>query len=236
MHYIKIIIFIIISCSITHAQNNFENFGESAFALNHSVSQKYKVNFALRSRYYLFKQGSILYKQRQIDMFHFSTLKLNYHHDLSLGAYYGSRGIFDEGSNELRFTEQFNYKHQKLSFRYGHRFRAEQRILETRTVFRQRYRFSIDFPLNGEKLNILKAAEKLEIPALIVHGDKDESVPMAEANEIFEHLDGFGNELEIIEGGIHTFGIRHPVEGVTPEFEIVVDLTEVFFDKNLSSI
>jgi hypothetical protein len=154
MHYIKIIIFIIISCSITHAQNHFENFGESAFALNHSVSQKYKVNFALRSRYYLFKQGSILYKQRQIDIFHFSTLKLNYHHDLSLGAYYGSRGIFDEGSNELRFTEQFNYKHQKLSFRYGHRFRAEQRILETRTVFRQRYRFSIDFPLNGEKLNI----------------------------------------------------------------------------------
>jgi len=154
MRYIKIIIFIIISCSITHAQNNFEYFGESAFALNHSVSQKYKVNFALRSRYYLFKQGSILYKQRQIDIFHFSTLKLNYHHDLSLGAYYGSRGVFDEGSNEIRFTQQFNYKHQKLSFRYGHRFRTEQRILDTRTIFRQRYRFSIDFPLNGEKLNI----------------------------------------------------------------------------------
>jgi hypothetical protein len=154
MRYIKIIIFIIISCSITHAQNHFENFGESAFALNHSVSQKYKVNFALRSRYYLFKQGSILYKQRQIDIFHFSTLKLNYHHDLSLGAYYGSRGVFDEGSNEIRFTQQFNYKHQKLSFRYGHRFRTEQRILDTRTIFRHRYRFSIDFPLNGEKLNI----------------------------------------------------------------------------------
>ena len=154
MRYINIIIFIIISCSITHAQNNFEYFGESAFALNHSVSQKYKVNFALRSRYYLFKQGSILYKQRQIDIFHFSTLKLNYHHDLSLGAYYGSRGVFDEGSNEIRFTQQFNYKHQKLSFRYGHRFRTEQRILDTRTIFRQRYRFSIDFPLNGEKLNI----------------------------------------------------------------------------------
>ena len=43
-------------------------------------------------------------------------------------------------------------------------------------------------------------------------------------------------EREIIEGGTHTFGIRHPVEGVTPEFEIVVDLTEIFFDKNLSSI
>jgi hypothetical protein len=156
MHYIKnyTSLLLFISCFIINAQNNFQNFGESAFALNHSVSQKYKVNFALRSRYYLFKKGSILYKQRQIDIFHFSTYKLNYHHDLSLGIYYGSRGFFDEGSNEYRITQQFNYKHQKLSIRYGHRFRAEQRILETRTIFRQRYRFSVDFPLNGEKLNI----------------------------------------------------------------------------------
>ena len=106
----------------------------------------------------------------------------------------------------------------------------------TNQMMRLNKEFIDDIKKNSKKLNILKAAEKLEVPTMIVHGDSDESVPVAEANEIFEHLDGFGNELEIIEGGMHTFGIRHPVEGVTPEFEIVVDLTEVFFDKNLSSI
>jgi len=106
----------------------------------------------------------------------------------------------------------------------------------TNQMMRLNKDFIADIKKNNKKLNILKAAEKLEVPAMIVHGDSDESVPVAEANEIYDHLDGFGNELEIIEGGTHTFGIRHPVEGVTPEFETVVDLTEVFFDKNLSSI
>ena len=106
----------------------------------------------------------------------------------------------------------------------------------TNQMMRLNKEFLEDIKKNGKKLNILKAAEKLEIPALIVHGENDESVPVSEANEIYNSLDGFGNELEIIEGGTHTFGIRHPVEGVTPEFETVVDLTEIFFDKNLSSI
>jgi uncharacterized protein len=106
----------------------------------------------------------------------------------------------------------------------------------TNQMMRLNKEFIEDIKESGKKLNILSAAENLEIPVLIVHGDMDESVPMSEADEIYSKLDGYGNELEIIEGGTHTFGIRHPVEGVTPEFETVVDLTEIFFDKNLSSL
>ena len=96
--------------------------------------------------------------------------------------------------------------------------------------------FLTDIKKNSKKLNVLKAAESMEMPALVVHGESDESVPVSEADEIYGRLQGYGNELEIIEGGTHTFGIRHPLEGVTPEFETVVDLTEIFFDKHLSSI
>jgi len=106
----------------------------------------------------------------------------------------------------------------------------------TNQMMRMNVEFLEDIKKNKEKFNILKSAAKLEIPVLIVHGESDESVPVSEANEIYESLDGYGNELEIIEGGTHTFGIRHPVEGITPEFETVMDLTEVFFDKNLSSM
>jgi dienelactone hydrolase len=104
----------------------------------------------------------------------------------------------------------------------------------TNQMMRINKEFITDIKKNSDKLNILKAAENLEVPALIVHGDNDESVPVSEADEIYSKLQGFGNELEIIEGGTHTFGIRHPVEGVTPEFETVVDLTEIFFDKHLN--
>lgn len=158
MLYIKRLTFLtLFICFISGAQNNFVTLGETAFAINHSVSKNYSVNFATRSRYFLYQNNRILYNQQQIDVFHFSTFKLNFNHDLSFGIYYRNRDMFETGSNELRLTQQFNYKKQKLGVRYGHRFRAEQRIQNNKTIFRQRYRFAIDFPLNGEKLNVGEA-------------------------------------------------------------------------------
>jgi hypothetical protein len=156
MLYINKLIFLLwlFFCLTTNAQDGFAALGESSFAVNHKVSKNYAVNFALRSRYFIFRNSSLEYNQQQIDVFHFSTFKLDINHDLSFGIYYRNRDVFETGSDELRFTQQFNYKKQKLGVRYGHRFRTEQRILDTKTIFRQRYRFAVDFPLNGEKLDI----------------------------------------------------------------------------------
>lgn len=131
--------------------------GETAFSVNHKVSKTYSINFAARSRYFLYRDNTVQYQQQQVDVFHFSTFTLNYNHKLSFGLYYRHRDWFDSGDNETRFTQQFNYTKQKLGVRYGHRFRAEQRILNTKTIYRQRYRFAVDFPLNGEKLDIGEA-------------------------------------------------------------------------------
>jgi hypothetical protein len=128
--------------------------GETAFSVNHNVSKNYSVNFTTRSRYFLYENNKIQYNQQQIDIFHFSTFKLNFSHDLSFGIYYRNRDVFVTGNDELRFTQQFNHKKQKLGVHYAHRFRAEQRFLGVKTIFRQRYHFSVDFPLNGEKLDI----------------------------------------------------------------------------------
>jgi len=156
MRYIKNLIYLLLwfICFSSKAQGHFVALGESSFAVNHKVSKNYTANFATRSRYFLYRNAAIQYHQQQIDIFHFSTFKLDFSHDLSFGIYYRNRDLFEAGSDELRFTQQFNYKKQRLGVRYGHRFRAEQRILDTKTIFRQRYRFAVDFPLNGEKLDI----------------------------------------------------------------------------------
>ncbi|MBC3758206.1 DUF2490 domain-containing protein [Hyunsoonleella sp. SJ7] len=112
------------------------------------------MNFAFRSRYVLYNDDGFQYLQQQVDAYHFSTFKLDYYHKLSFGIYYRNRDWFDTGSDETRLTQQYNYTKQTLGVRYGHRIRAEQRILDTKTIFRQRYRFAVDFPLNGEKLDI----------------------------------------------------------------------------------
>lgn len=88
-----------------------------------------------------------------------------------------------------------------------------------------------DIENNKVQLNIPAAAEKLETPTLIIHGQEDESVPVDEAQIIFDHLGSPSKELMIIEGGTHTFGARHPMESMPEELETVFELTENWFDR-----
>ena len=139
------------------SQDRFSALGETRFAVNKKVSSKYDMNFTLRSRYFLYQDKQLGYNQQQIDVYHFSKLKIDKRHAISLGVYYRTRDPFDSGSDELRFTEQFTFKPQNEGVQLSHRFRAEQRILDTKTIFRQRYRFSINVPLQGDKLDIGEA-------------------------------------------------------------------------------
>ncbi|WP_353779164.1 DUF2490 domain-containing protein [Winogradskyella sp. 3972H.M.0a.05] len=136
-----------------HAQSDFTSFGESEFAVNHKVSQDYKINFKLGTRYYLYRNDEVNAQFRQIDIAHFSTLSLTFNHSVSLGAQYRNRDWFEDSSNELRLTQQFNYTKKRFSKRFGHRIRLEERIFDASTTFRARYRFALDFPLNGERLD-----------------------------------------------------------------------------------
>lgn len=156
MSYIKIALVALMFCVGLNlfAQNNFEGLGETSFAINTNVSSSYKINFAIRSRYYTYKNEAFHIENRQLDFVHFSTLNLDYNHSLSLGIQYRLRESIDGESNELRLTQQFNYTHKNQALRFGHRFRFEQRILNNLTIFRSRYRYALDFPLNGEKLDV----------------------------------------------------------------------------------
>lgn len=139
------------------AQSNFESLNESGFAINHKVSSSYRLNFSLSSRAYIYRDDVFNYEQRQIDLTHFSTLYLSYNESLSLGVRYRNRDLFDDSSNELRFTQQYNFTKSIDPIRFGHRFRLEQRILDQFTIHRMRYRFAADMPLNGLKLDVGEA-------------------------------------------------------------------------------
>ena len=149
------------------AQDNFESLGETSLAINHNVSNTYRINFSARSRYYLYRDSEFYIENRQIDLVHFSTYNLDYNHSLSFGIQYRFREGFDGDSNELRLTQQFNYTKQNLALRFGHRVRLEQRILDDLTIVRSRYRFALDFPLNGEKTDVGEAYLITSMEALL---------------------------------------------------------------------
>ncbi|MFD0964351.1 GNAT family N-acetyltransferase [Pseudofulvibacter geojedonensis] len=70
------------------------------------------------------------------------------------------------------------------------------------------YQFYEDFVANEERLTISRAAKELDIPHLIVHGTKDETVTFLEAERLHEWSKQ--SELLAIEDANHTFGASHP--------------------------
>ena len=91
-----------------------------------------------------------------------------------------------------------------------------------------------DIKKNKKNLDILESAKKLEIPTLLIHGEIDDVVPLEESKKIYNHIGTSLKDLMIIEEGNHTFGINHPMESHSIQFDTVLDLTESWFDKYLT--
>ncbi len=90
-----------------------------------------------------------------------------------------------------------------------------------------------DFEANAERLDIQKAASRLEVPYLIIHGSEDESVRVEEAGTLYAAAPEGGARLERIEGAGHTFGAVHPFAGPTDDLAKVVGLSADWFAEHL---
>lgn len=134
-------------------QDNFTGYFEPDIALNYKVLTNYKHIFEIAQRSYMYDEKLQL-QVRQLDISHFSELKIAYGQSIALGIQYRFRNTFDGGENELRFTQQYNITHQHGNLRIGERVRAEQRVRSSLTIHRFRYRLAFDLPLSGEKLDV----------------------------------------------------------------------------------
>lgn len=65
-------------------------------------------------------------------------------------------------------------------------------------------RLNISFLEDLEKIRVPDAARKISCPALVIHGDRDETVPVEEAYELYEQLGG-PKRLCILQGADHRF-------------------------------
>ena len=148
-----IFLFFFLVASKSKAQDKINVFHENEFSLRHSLNKKYSANIQIGSRAYLYLNEDFLYRLRQLEIKHFSTLKLDLKHSIALGLMYRNRNAFEDSSNEIRTTQQFNIKSLFRTLRFGHRFRSEQRFYNNFTAFRLRYRLALDLPLQGLKLD-----------------------------------------------------------------------------------
>jgi pimeloyl-ACP methyl ester carboxylesterase len=81
------------------------------------------------------------------------------------------------------------------------------------------------------RLDIQAAARQVSVPWLILHGEADESVSLAEAKSLAEANPRA--TLRIVPGAGHTFGARHPWQGSTPELDQAMNATVEWFGREL---
>lgn len=82
---------------------------------------------------------------------------------------------------------------------------------------------------NKEKYDLEKCISKLNIPTFIVHGDKDFTVSIKEAEKL--HSAAKNSEICIISRANHTFNCRHPFTGTSEMLEEAINSTIDFLKK-----
>ena len=150
------------------AQESFISYLQPQVALNYKVLPNYTHNLTLSSRNFIYRDEEMRIEGRNLDISHFSNFKSGANTSFGAGLMYRFRKLFDEsGNNEFRLTQQLNLTSSPLVVRFGHRWRTEQRIFPDLTVHRFRYRFTLDFPLEGEKVDIHETYLILNTEALL---------------------------------------------------------------------
>ena len=83
----------------------------------------------------------------------------------------------------------------------------------------------------NSSLSIEKAVKGLDKPLLIVHGEQDLTVPIKEAEQLYEWSNKNQTEFEKIPACGHTFDIVHPFAGSNKKFDLVIERTQKFLNK-----
>jgi pimeloyl-ACP methyl ester carboxylesterase len=94
-----------------------------------------------------------------------------------------------------------------------------------------------DYYAHLDRLFVPDAVRQLQIPFLIIHGTKDETVPVANAIEM--HTWNKGNRLFLIEGANHNFGAKHPWtegEALSEDTEDLLKETVEFYKEIVNHI
>ena len=96
----------------------------------------------------------------------------------------------------------------------------------TKQIMRMSSGMLEDIEANASRLDIGAAVERLTVPLFVVHGARDESVPVAEAEVIASHAVDVSKM--IIDSATHTFNAIHPLVHVPPELALAAEVAAHF--------
>ncbi len=86
----------------------------------------------------------------------------------------------------------------------------------------------------ANRLDLELAAREVKVPWLLLHGEEDDNVPSAESERLYAANGLATSELKIVNGAGHTFGAKHPMEGIPETLERTMQATLTWFGAHLT--
>ena len=139
MSFIKkcLLLLVVLCVSAAWSQDDLVSYWQPGIAVNYKVAPGYEHNFSLTKRTFTYRDSQLQFDIRQLDLVHFSNLKILDNQSIGFGIQYRFRKVFEpDRGNELRLTQQYNITFRPRVLRIGHRLRSEQRIFKQQTIHR----------------------------------------------------------------------------------------------------
>lgn len=128
--------------------------------------------------------------------------------------------------NSTAFFGRFSERQKKLCKKAGF---LEFHISSSNQTLRINYSYIEDIERGGDSLSPENAISEIKTPVLLIHGEQDFTIPIAEAERLLKAGRENVRLLRIQNTG-HTFGIVHPFTETTPKLEKAFEETAKFFD------
>ena len=100
----------------------------------------------------------------------------------------------------------------------------------TKQLMRIEYGMVEDMVLNGERFDLERVTRLLRVPLLIMHGQRDEAVPVHEAHALHAAA-GERATLHLVPDAGHTFGAVHPWKGSTHALDEAIHTTHAWLQQ-----
>jgi pimeloyl-ACP methyl ester carboxylesterase len=89
-----------------------------------------------------------------------------------------------------------------------------------------------DLKQHAEEFSVAKAIGRLTMPVLLVHGEENLGVGIAEAEVLYHHAPKAATRFVLIEKTGHSFGAAHPFRETTTDLERVLSIVGNFLDQS----
>lgn len=130
---------------------SFTSVHEPEIDLNWNLGSRWSINAGFGTRHLIEEE----HDARQVEISQNTSYEVGFYSKVSFGITYRWRNTFNANrQDETLLIGQYAYSKKFNRLKIAHRFQGQVRLRENLSITRSRYRFSLELPLSGRKVDL----------------------------------------------------------------------------------